>query len=776
MSGKGGKLVQPGEEEIDKQGYLSASSEVVENKRVVSDFLLQNDFFRARFLGSEGVSADIALRDALTRFDEYVSKLGLCNSPFLNLDVAKADFVERFRYFVGDVDRRIESLNVDLQKYEGVHDFPLNWEKMVREVCYYCFFVHYGAKRRGQKDFFGRPQDYVYHVLRTAFDKLIKVVGFPKFKHFIVALMHDAREDFHKGFFAVLSSTEENLVDYYNHDSLEDPSLHLERGRGDAVNLREPIMGEMFSFEDEMNTVIGVDETRELSLSECVDIVTKGGNNRDIAFLEIQAKIYQYDADGVSEDKLVDAICVSLIKIADRLENTESDDSEKNMDQTRFAYLPLCVDMGMWKTLGAFYDLLYKVDYEFRRKWNSLLDITDIDEGGEGRVTEEFLSEFGNRLREQQGFENVEYGRDYVIELIPVGIRYADYDDALEMTAHGDYTKAMRSYVRFYPKHKDPSMVKAAVRVFKSLFPRHLTGKRRDHYRRPELRNLLGKVVLADRGGVALDKNGYSDEYGVGIWGVDTSQRDSIRKIDGDPHLVTFYEGGDVNFAKDRLLRRFKRRKPEVDRLLRQYKIYLEADGCDRDEVHRTSALISKILKLVRGVMSGEYEGSDRRLASSVAGILETNEMAASRWSGKFLSMLGGLVMAIFMKKEGEIDVEVNGRLHTIALPKGVPEEDAIVWAEPLMVGRRFSYSGRMGAYEKRFVEGRVRLVFKVLPQYDDWLAHGQTSRLHSLLDDYRGNLLEDDVVRRRGAKLSSKRRRRRRRVTTTGSYKLPKK
>jgi len=716
--------------EVDDKFVVSDRIDVPETKHVVSDFLLQDQYLNDRFFGVDGQNADIALRNILVRFDEYVFKLGLEDAAFFRLDIAKRDFVERFKYFASDIDRRIGGLEDDLTMYEGVHDFPNNWRFLVREVCYYCFFVHYGAKRRDQKDLYGRPQDYVYHVIRTAFNKLIKVVEFPKFKFFLTALMHDTKEDFYKGFPAVLSADEDSVQAFCDTDGVSScpKGMFMAKGR------KSEIIDEMESFESDIDDQISFNPLDELDLTECIDIITKGGNNRDIAFLEILAKVLKYDGS-----KLIDAICVLLVKIVDRLENTESDVSEKNKNQTRFAYLPLCVDMGMWGVLDAFYDLLYLVDYEFRVKWKNLLDISDVDEGGEVPVTQKFFGEFARQLNQVPGFESAVYGKDYVLKLRPVGIRYASYDDALKMTANGEYTKALRSYLIFYPIDKNPKMVEAAINIFKLLFPRHLTGDLSKHFQRPEVSNLFGRVALANRGGVELDQHGYSDKYGVGIWGVYDSRRGATRRLGGDPHLAVFYEGGDVNFAKDRMIGVLKKIKPDVHRLLEQYRIFSEA----------TNDGIGGVQNLIDGISANILtvtDGSSLNVSDNTSDHLPDN-LVNIFWPDQFITMIGRLVMAIFMKKGRNIDVVINDRKHQIALPNGVNDEDAIVWAEPLMVGMEFS-----------LMTNQRTLVFNVSDKYNNVLADRQNSDLHVLLNGYRDNLLRDDMVKGRSEKLTGHR------------------
>ena len=102
-----------------------------------------------------------------------------------------------------------ETLEFTLRGAKDCSNFSEDWREHLRKASYYAFFIHYGAKRKGESytDEHGdsHPKDYVRHVVGSAFRNLI-AKGRTFCEQMTVAeIFHDTLEDWDRGLLSLVA-------------------------------------------------------------------------------------------------------------------------------------------------------------------------------------------------------------------------------------------------------------------------------------------------------------------------------------------------------------------------------------------------------------------------------------------------------------------------------------------------------------------------------------------------------------------------------------------
>ncbi|MFH1284858.1 MAG: hypothetical protein ABIH78_04735, partial [Candidatus Peregrinibacteria bacterium] len=677
---------------------------------------------------------------------------------------AKEDFRERLKLFMGYVENEITGLRKIIHSNRSFAKFSDGWERIVRQACYYVFFVHYGAKRRGETDEAGQPRDYVYHVVRSGFNCLIRKMRFLDEKSLVAAFMHDTREDYHKGFAAVLESSNAELNSFLDSDKGA-----LKRGGSEAEDKKDLVLEKFRGMECRLEELIGDDG---LSVSEFLDILTKSTKDRNRALLEIFARIFRHK----DAAKRFSAMRALMVKIADRLDNIKtlfsdagkdeasSDDSRKEIikDETVFIFLAVAKKLGMWNVVEWLLDYIYFDDADLRKKWTDLNRVAD-SHGPNGRMLSRnermvprFMKEFNEKLCKVYG-ENVDEGRDYILEFRPVGLRYQDYETAVRLSQDGEYARAFRHYIIFSPVIDDCKLYLTGLKVFKELFPQRLP---KTELERPELHCAFRKMVLADRGGAELDvslrENGYSSIYGSGVWGLFESKSDMDSAMLGAYHQAFFEEGNDSDVADacQKIMSFIAEIDVDIRRLAAHNFVF---SGVSLDTAMSNPSNVSTTVR--SGLSEVFHDLFDLSDNDSLPEKFRLRERALSGLEPEhkviFADLLRKLLMCVFIEKERSLQIDVNGdggRRYSV--PEDMTPEDALVLVEPLLAGRKWrsenvgiwpSWMPPLPLSDLRQKGGGIKYTVDVAKPFDPNIFARQTAFLDKCLGSFRAELLGED-------------------------------
>jgi hypothetical protein len=522
----------------------------------------QKSFFWTRMFGETHPenSPDDSLYNAVTYFDEIVRELGLEDAPLLNDPEIREDLRGRLHEFMQYVDSKLDSVELRVKGSEGCSNFSENWRSNLKYACYCAFFIHYGEKRKGELDDEGNPRDYAYHPVRSALDNLVPRVRFFCEPTIIADVLHDVPENWEKGLLGILDVSkggDVRLADFgKKSDRRRAIQDSLKREKGDMFDkwfqglcqIFDTISGRQsgeFDITSYLSKIVGV--------GGLVDILTKTSDNRARSIIEMLSKICNY-----SGAAMFSAARALLIKVTDRLDNiaslkslmkhgakmggpTKERVSEIGLETIHF-FIALAIALKAWNIVDWLYDYMVFSDPEERER---RIDLRRQSDPGEKKGVEtpvlktRFRWEFEKELKARMKDTSISDGKDYVLELRPVGVRYERSEAASVATDKGTYVRHFQHFLIFRCGKRNPEMLVAASEVFKRLFPKPLSE---EVLTRGEFGSVLGERLSKNRMGVPDEDNGYSDTYGVGVWSVFNGPEDFSGKILGDVNRGYFYE------------------------------------------------------------------------------------------------------------------------------------------------------------------------------------------------------------------------------------------
>jgi len=668
-------------------------------------------------LDSQDVAMSFELFSVCGYFDEMVHRLNLQDSPAFSNQDLQQDFRERLNEFNQYLDKEIASLKKILRGNEECSKFSDDWEGHIKKAAYYAFFMHYGEKRRGEVSArTGKLKDYVYHVVRSAFNALGRKMRFFDEKTFLTTILHDTKEEYGKGFLALLAVDEE----IPKGELFSEPTVSKMKGGGKKIKDNKQIFFDQFKrFCDELEMDLGdLSVHGELTISELIDLLTKETKDRNRTLLEIFYKICLMSDD---PQKQFSAMRAVMAKIADRLDNIRSlsmdpgkketgqegglEGKRKSMieDETVYVFLALAKKFNMVNVSDWFYDYLYFKDLKHRKEHGKLrrkAHLVDDESREDANLLSEFADEFRTRLNAEfhgVGYDEgtsvydigekvkgslgerkmMEEGTDYVLSFREIGKRFEDHEHVHDLLKRGKYGLCILNFVIFHPVNDNPKLADCARRAFMKIFSSNIEfeldgvsidDKDRSFFQneqnKPELDTDLGELMLEKGQGKEFQENNYSNRYGVGVWAVFDSEREAFTELLGDYHEGVFYDDVEGKLKRDEVLGFWKNLLPEVAKLRRFYNEYFS----NQEGQTSVDALASSARRQSLVVLKPYIEEQDLKVSE----------------------LLSILIMTLFMEREEEpVKINVNGMDHLVRLPNGSRLSTAFIYTEPLLVGRR---------------------------------------------------------------------------------------
>jgi hypothetical protein len=249
-----------------------------------------------------------------------VNKLNLQDSPLFVNEELQEYLISRIGTYSHYLERQIERFKAILRTFQSdsFAKFQPGWQDRIKKAAYLAFLLHFGAKRRSEKDS-NKPEcllDYIYHVSRSAFRVAGNRVMFLDENLIIALLFHDLLEDSSKGLFRTLvleADFDPKLLD--DLDSYK-KSGALAQAKALVKTDYEPEI--VAALRDEISKI---NDTLpdNLDMAAGVEMVTKneslvGGRPR--AFLNFLSQVKEQDFP---------QMCLGLmIKFCDRADNAET--------------------------------------------------------------------------------------------------------------------------------------------------------------------------------------------------------------------------------------------------------------------------------------------------------------------------------------------------------------------------------------------------------------------------------------------------------------------
>ena len=736
--------------------------------------------FSGLFEGEKLARKNNALSFVINHFDDLVSKLGLENADFFTDFEKQEDFVRRLEQFSLYVDNHLKILSSTIPWNEDCVNFSDNWQENLKAAAYYVFFLHYGEKRKGEFDESGEPLDYVYHVVNSALSNLIVKERFFCEPTLIATMFHDVLENWNRGILAQLdvkASEQENPGEVF-HGAFSSICEEFDNLSGKSrEELFDSVVASEITDEDKRAFYCQCKLSNSVGIKELVEIVTKSTNNKSRSILEILERIINYEgADQFSAFRAI------AIKLADRLDNIRTfislsnlkgseDKAEKIKLETIYFFLALAISLQMWNVVDWLYDYIAFQDPEERRRRLVLRKQPTVvdDEGRESTnetLIKSFRRDFQKEMRRLMQDKTLTDGQDYILEFRPTGFRYEELENAERLIEQNAYAKDFQNFIIFRPvegpyrsfSYDDSSsfqldyypwnekMVKAAVFAFQKLFPSELGYS----LRRGELDSVLGRCLLENRTGIPFNKNGYGGKYGVGIWSVFSSAQDVSSKILGHINRGWFYSDKASFRSRDECFGLMDNMEDFVRRLSNEYNLI---DFC-RGDVYPSlvqSETRQQISRLNKDLM--EFIGDDVQNYK----VLSTNHCRLIE------QVVDKLVMTLLMKKPIRAKVTINGVEYKTYLPDSeyvdLNSAAPLVFTSPMFLGRRLRMHGPTSGYDPESEKqvSHVHYTIDLSRGFSQKVFNKQTAFLDKLLDEYKEDLLQDNVrvVRRRVARAS---------------------
>lgn len=700
----------------------------IPNKHVVTSFLLGGD-------EGEFVADQPELTQVAGYFDRLIATMGCEESHFFQNEDLKRNFCEKLVDFGQYLDTEISYTKNLLDGNKECSSFSENWIQNVKKAAYYAFFIHYGAKRRGETDHEGGLSDYVRHVVRSGFNCLMRKMRFFDEKTLLATILHDVKEDYDKGFLALLQCDRKVSVHEIENQSAEyKVDTKRVRKNGFSGDKRKLFSVEFGKFTADLDKeAANGKEDIELTIGELVDIVTKKTDDRNRALLDVFSRIIEIK----DKNKRFSAFNALMIKMADRLDNIRSFMSDKRdgdvekagrkssaiEDETVYVFLAIAKKFGMVNVADWFYDYLYFKNFPARREMEKLRQEAHYGIGnpfyddfsgptGFSRLNfdgvdpiMDFRTEFMGRLYAE--IKNGDYesnpqkwnedsfaakdfreGKDYIFSLRSVGKRYEDAQRAQELVDDGQYSKSFLNFIIFHPIGNNPELAKKAREVFKYMFPFGARKLLESKILPVELRKFIGAEI--SRGEYDTDLGRLILNHGAGS---DFTKNNFSYEPDFEQAEGSFTGYGVGVWGV------FDSQREAVDELLGDFHVgsfYNDSDAQNkRREVTDFFVSISEEIKQIKSLyqeIEPEYEG-DENEGSISTGVRKTMGWLPSPFredqKEAISRVLAHRVMTLFMpKRVHETKVSVNGKNYFVRLPESSNIGTALLYSNPLLAGK----------------------------------------------------------------------------------------
>ncbi len=484
-----------------------------------------SDIFRLQ----EFAEINKELQFIIKYFDSLVQELGFMDTEFFNNPEQIQDFVDRFKKYSLDIERKLDNIASQVCLEEMSVNFSDDWRDNLKTASYYAFFLHYGAKRKNEVDSNGDPLDYVYHVVNAAMSKMI----FKDEPAIIACVLHDVLEDWQKGVSKLLNSNSKSFnqdfidtfdrsfsefceylddrsgrsfEDVYDRQDIPDQSRN-----SDPFYCRSILRSRSTSYDKDSENERG---QKKVGIERLVKILTKTSSNRAKECLKLIMEIVKHK--GVDR---ISAIRAIEIKMRDRLDNLRTFTASSNLAgvqekakkielETIYFFFALAKTLRMWDMFDWLQDYIVFKDPEERERRLSLRReavVYDDEEQISKRnkqLRKEFKIDFQNRLRELSQNNSLQEGVDYFLIFRPIGFRYEDPGSVKKSTEEERYAIAFQNYIIFRPIGScNEQLVDFAEDAFREFFPYNL-----------DLENFLEQEFLNNSLGTVLQKNRNTDE------------------------------------------------------------------------------------------------------------------------------------------------------------------------------------------------------------------------------------------------------------------------
>ncbi|MBI2634466.1 hypothetical protein HYW82_02220 [Candidatus Peregrinibacteria bacterium] len=476
-----------------------------------------------------------AMQQAFLLLNDLVVRFGFEKSILFKNEAIGKDLNKRFEEFVRRFDGDLDKVEEVIRGSEDCSNFSANWRENLKVAAYYVFLIHYGAKRKGEKDAKGDSQDYAYHPVASAVGNVVQKCRFFCEQTVIAAMLHDVLEDWPVGIAGLLNSSVEDLnPKFFGKDGpVWVPKAHAESLRerhGASFDKHFSwVCSSLGGVSGQPGNVSGaaVFFSRMVSIEALVKLVTKSGDNKARQIVEMF-----YGVLGHKRAQRFSAMRAIIIKISDRLDNTRTfiqkiragmsggaEVSEEKFQEvaadTIYTFMACAVAMRMWNVADWLYDYLIFRDPDERERRIVLRSKRDRRDMGpvvlkDGQhwpgLKREFSAEFQDEMKREMMDSTMTEGVDYILNYRPVGFRYEDGEIAEDMARDGRYEQALQNFVIFRCVRNDPNMCFAAAEVFKRLFPKPL---KHQWAGRGEFNSVLGRRLGENRMGVSTDEHSF---------------------------------------------------------------------------------------------------------------------------------------------------------------------------------------------------------------------------------------------------------------------------
>jgi|GEM_PF-5347948 len=509
------------------------------------------------------------IKQVFGRFIEMIETLLMnCDSSqisfnaFNNPEFRKTFYSKLHFIFSEKVEPRILLLK-DAIKEGGLteKEFPEGWEDRIRYAMAWAFLIHYGEKRKGEKEYdpktgeeLDENLDYIRHILRVLFFETRRNVGLIDESTACLGIYHDIKENFDRGIIRILGVPKEG-VDVLMRLFFEEIDAHT-----------SPILSR-----------------KNIKMSDLIDIVSKKKEEGVLRTRHTLRLFLALCSCLDNPDLFIDYLRSIPVKMADRLDNEKTsryllenkpESFIDMMDETFYIFVPFAERLGMIAAFDSILDFCRIID---RKEWQAFFDFRK-----ELLATHDVVSDFNRRIAaeiERRSIGQFQLGRDYVITMRPRSLRTRKsaisrgckmrYSSAsLTVPQIKAMSRGFLNYVIFTPLINDDSrrelLVGIARNVFADMFPELVSI---DKYK-TDRRTTLGSMFhFATDEKTERPSDAGESKFGTVAYRIFRSPRDLRKNLHGLIHLAII---DDDEEAKKRLIVLFRDAQRYVGHLASQ--------------------------------------------------------------------------------------------------------------------------------------------------------------------------------------------------------------
>ncbi|MFH1720195.1 MAG: hypothetical protein ABH856_01130 [Patescibacteria group bacterium] len=514
-----------------------------------------------------------------------------------NMDLFKDEgFCEKFLSDFTRFKRRLAEgmgkLRILVVRNRHAEFFPEGWDSRLERCMYLAFFVHYGAKRRAERDKdTGEPLDYIYHVMRSTFSDYAEKIG-------------------------MLNEEATNTMAL--HDVFEDLGIGILGEKG--FDIPEERMGEIARDVDEFIcdvTKDGLNGGRYLR--KYLQILTKDPVMKHRSRVRCSFDLIADVAESFVRTDNIEELIPLLLKNADNLDNHPSisvsqkpDEDRDSMrirmirDEINFFWISLCGRLGACNAKEWNFDFEYFVDPRKRQEAYGR-EVMLREESERGDIKDAFYMDFHfGMMKEVPGID----GADYWIESRPrsLGRRSIVKGSEIETKRGREmHLQGFNHYIIFTCLNDDRSgeISAAARKVFEGIFSRPVPKR----YYGVEKKAAFGSKFTYGRD---------PENYGAGAWRVCDTRESSERTFYGRVHAAYHHDDRE---CRDELRQFFRKLSIQINDLRKESAILDEIyEGDVTHAVRSTRGLVASNVSPQRGTDARNYcpqlvdnpEGRDR--------------------------------------------------------------------------------------------------------------------------------------------------------------------